>query len=175
MLIIILAVFSCSFTNPFVPMELNGVETNQSFNRATFDTTKFYKFRNVKSGLYLTVIDTSNGSALILKTETSTNYQLWTFFEYQGTYVIVNKGSGKVIEVDQANKIINGATIYQWLYRAAYPDQFWYPEIDQNNAIKLTSLGSGFCLTPVGDGDGSALIQTNYTGVSQMWIVTESP
>lgn len=137
-----------------------------------------YKIINRNSGLNLEVYQasTASGATVDQWQDNGGSNQRWNFTQVSppsfttGQFVLVNKKSGKYLDVYQGSTA-DGATIDQW-ENTGYNGQIWTLQATDSGYYRIVSLNSGKVLdiSQSSTSAGAAAIQwSNYGGSSQQW------
>ncbi|HEY1216272.1 MAG TPA: RICIN domain-containing protein, partial [Bryobacteraceae bacterium] len=137
-----------------------------------------YKIINKNSGLNLEVYQasTASGATVDQWQDTGNSNQRWNFTQISppsfttGTFVLINKNSGKYLDVYQ-DSTANGATIDQWS-DTGYNCQIWTLQATDSGYYRITSVNSGKELDVSGGSTsaGAPVIQwQNNGGNNQQW------
>lgn len=146
----------------------------------SFDVNTLYRIVNKATGKALGVgSSAANGAAVAGRTESGAPDQRWVIDDLGlGKYKIVNKQSGRVMDVTGASKS-PGSPVIQWTDSETTADpavvnQQWAISNVGNGYFKITSMNSQLALENSNGSaaDGNPVVQNTYTGSdSQLWKV----
>ncbi|NOU69812.1 hypothetical protein GC096_38005 [Paenibacillus sp. LMG 31461] len=164
-----------------------GSYTNEVPTRTgidSFDVNTLYRIVNKATGKALGVGNLlTNGAAVAGRTQSGALDQQWVIDDLGlGKYKIVNKQSGRVMDVTGASKT-PGKPVIQWTdsETAADPsaiNQQWAISNVGNGYFKITNVNSLLALenSNGSTADGNPVVQNTYTGSdNQLWKVERLP
>ncbi|GGI45616.1 hypothetical protein GCM10008018_13050 [Paenibacillus marchantiophytorum] len=164
-----------------------GSHTNEVPTRTgidSFDVNTLYRIVNKATSKVLGVGNSpANGAAVAGRTQSGALDQQWVIDDLGlGKYKIVNKQSGRVMDVADESKL-PGKSVIQWTdsETAADPtaiNQQWAISNVGNGYFKITSMNSQLALENSNGSaaDGNPVVQNTYTGSdSQLWKVEKLP
>ncbi|MEC0227694.1 NPCBM/NEW2 domain-containing protein [Paenibacillus alba] len=164
-----------------------GSYTNEVPTRTgidSFDVNTSYRIVNKATGKALEVGNSpANGAAVAGRTQSGAPDQQWVIDDLGlGKYKIVNKQSGRVMDVIDGSKS-PGKSVIQWTdsETAADPsaiNQQWAISNVGNGYFNITSVNSRLALENSNGSaaDGNPVVQNTYTGSdSQLWKVERLP
>lgn len=100
--------------------------------------------------------------------------QQWQFKKEGRFYKIINKGTGKCLDVEMGGTD-NGTRLHQWEF-AGGDNQLWFLEEIGENLVRIKSKQTGKCLDIVDMAkcDGAQLqIWDDVAGDNQAWLITD--
>jgi thiol-disulfide isomerase/thioredoxin len=135
--------------------------------------SKFVKLVHAASGKVLAVVDNSDeaGAKAVLAKDNGSKAQHWTFEKDGDHYKLVNRESGKVLDVENQSTQEGGAII-QWDDKEVGNDNQRWSWQGKDKARRLESKSSTLVLDVGGEGD---VIQrkADHKAKGQLWHVVE--
>jgi regulation of enolase protein 1 (concanavalin A-like superfamily) len=180
---------------PFAPeavIQRGGINQVQLRWTGSFGATSYSVDRAVQGGGYASIAQVNNGNCSYLDTNvtngTTYNYKIRAINSAgsspdsvvvtafagasNGTYKIINRYSGKCLDVDGAS-IADGANIHQWTYVAANNQKWTLTHLGGGQyTITAVHSGKGLDVDGVSTADGANIQQWGYAGNNnQKWKI----
>ena len=139
---------------------------------AAAEDAKFVKLRNADTGKVLAVADNSDdaGAKAVLAKDDGSKGQQWKLEKDGGHYKIVNRKSGKVLDVE-GESTDEGGGIIQWDDKSEGTDNQRWSWEGTGKARRLKSKSSSLVLD-IGD-DGIVQRKADAKAKGQLWEVVE--
>lgn len=149
------------------------VGAGAGISRALAADANFVKLVHADTGKVLAVADNSDeaGAKAVLAKDDGSEGQQWKFEKDGDHYKIVNRKSGKVLDVEGESKD-EGGSIIQWDDKAEGSDNQRWAWEGKGKDRRLKSKSSDLVLD-VGDGDSIVQRKADEKSKPQLWRVVE--
>lgn len=139
---------------------------------------KWYKIKNVASGLYLAIENNSTDyNTFLVQSNSATGIvQHWKFNTQGTSYVIINANSNKALDIAGGTQAVNGNVI-QYIITNNINQQWNLIPVSTNRYVIQSNLSNHYVLDNPGGGtvNGTRIVQYSINGATgspnQQWIL----